>query len=148
MRRLAVTVVLALAAPISAHATITAIQVESRPTESPAPTIQPAIETERDADADNRIAERIRGIFAAIKPLHAVEVEVREGVVTLSGSVASTADAQQAGTIASRVAGVVTVDNAIERDLAVDSNLAPTIAAISDKAHNLWRMLPFGQPKA
>lgn len=41
----------------------------------------------RDSDADARIADRIRAIYAAIDGLLGVEVSVREGVVLLSGNV-------------------------------------------------------------
>ncbi|WP_245638464.1 mechanosensitive ion channel family protein [Croceicoccus bisphenolivorans] len=126
-----------------ATAAITALPApDTKETPTPPPQQAGAIETERAADADARIAERIRGIFAAIDDLRAVEVEVEQGVVRLTGSVASASDAKQAATIAARVSGVVTVDNAIERDLAVDSNLAPTVNSIAGKARDLWRMLP------
>ncbi|RVQ67847.1 mechanosensitive ion channel [Croceicoccus ponticola] len=141
MTALTLAMVTALAAPYPAWAAIAAIPDVAEETTTPTPPTA-AIETERDADADARIAERIGAIFAAIDALGAVEVEANEGVVTLTGSVASASDAKQAETIASRVAGVVTVDNAIERDLAVDRNLAPTISAIIDEARKLWRMLP------
>ena len=133
--------VFALALPAAAHAAIPELTGQPAAEES-APADQPAIETDRAADADIRIAERIRAIFAAIDALDAVSVEVEEGVVTLSGSVASATKADQAETIAGRVAGVVTVNNEIERDLAVDRNLAPTVSAIGDEARNVWRMLP------
>ncbi len=131
----------ALVSPVAAHGAIAELTGEpaTEGTSAPEPA---AIETERADDADARIAERIKAIFAAIDALDAVEVEVQEGVVTLSGNVASATKAEQAETIAGRVAGVVTVNNEIERDLAVDRNLAPTVSAIGDQARNLWRMLP------
>ncbi|WP_239806311.1 mechanosensitive ion channel family protein [Croceicoccus hydrothermalis] len=100
------------------------------------------IEAEQGAEQDIRIAARIRNIFAAIEPLANVGVEVEQGVVTLTGNVAQAEAAQQAEDIASRVTGVVTVSNRIERDLAVNSNLAPTLGGIVDEARGLVRMLP------
>lgn len=133
---------LALLLPAQAHPAITALPGSGEtPSESVAAQ-QPAIETDRAANVDDRIAERIRAIFAAIDQLGAVRIEVEQGVVTLSGSVAAAPDANQAEAIASRVSGVVTVENRIERDLAVDSNLAPTIASIVDGARAVWRMMP------
>ncbi|AKM08774.1 mechanosensitive ion channel family protein [Croceicoccus naphthovorans] len=119
---------------------LTTAPESTEPTEDPA--TGAAIETDRDAGADKRIANRIRAIFAAIEGLRTVEVDVREGVVSLSGSVASASAADQAETIASRVAGVVTVNNSIERDLDVGSNLAPTVNTITGEATRLWRSLP------
>ena len=69
---------------------------------------------------DARIAQRIRAIFAQIDSLHPVGVTVRSGVVTLTGTVASPAESERAAAIAERVAGVVTVQNRIDRDLAVE----------------------------
>jgi len=135
-------ILLAFLFPGSAHAATAILGQPAAAPETSAPSDAPAIETEREADADARIAERIRAIFAAIEPLRSVDVAVDAGVVSLSGSVRSAADARQAETIASRVAGVVTVNNAIERDLAVDSNLSPAISAIVEGGRNIWRMLP------
>ena len=131
------------AAGTPALSAVTALTGDTAEESAAPPAPQSAeIETIREDDADSRIAARIRAIFAAIDDLSEVEVEVTEGVVTLTGSVASTSDAAQAETIASRVSGVVTIDNAIERDLAVDSNLAPTVNSIVNQARNVWRMLP------
>ena len=79
----------------------------------------PTIEAEQGSGDDGRIAERIRGIFAELPRLAEIEVEVSEGVVTLSGTVSDIADRQRAAAIASRVAGVATVENAIVRDTSV-----------------------------
>jgi small conductance mechanosensitive channel len=114
--------------------------------DAPAETVEPAatgaIEAERDANEDERIAERIRGIFAAIAALSHIEVTVQQGVVTLTGTVASPEQVEQAGAIAGRVAGVVTVDNQIERDVAVSSNVAPAIENIVSQSRGVLRALP------
>ncbi len=104
-------------------------------------TASPAIEAERDAGEDQRIAQRISGIFAAIDGLSGVSVEVEEGVVTLSGTAGADQSAQ-ADDIAGRVAGVVTVDNNIERDVAVSSNITPALQSIIGEARNLLRLSP------
>ena len=63
------------------------------------------IEAARDPAADADIAERIRGIFSEIPSLAAITVEVRQGVVTLSGEVANDAAAERAVRLASRLTG-------------------------------------------
>lgn len=93
-------------------------------------------------ESDRRIAVGLRNILAQIDGLEEVDVTVRSGVVTLTGSVANQADREQAATIARRVAGVVTVDNAIERTFEVDSNLSPAIEALKDDLRSLFRSLP------
>ena len=101
-----------------------------------------AIEAERDANEDTRIAERIRGIFAAIDALSRVQVAVEQGVVTLTGTVAQPEQVDQAAAIAGRVAGVVTVDNQVQRDVAVTTNIAPAVETIVGQARGLLRALP------
>ncbi len=62
--------------------------------------------------------------------------------MTLSGTVPRAADIDRAEAIASRVVGVVTVQNDLTRDLDVDTNLVPVISQIGDKARSLIGALP------
>ncbi|MGE0180479.1 MAG: mechanosensitive ion channel domain-containing protein [Sphingomonas sp.] len=102
----------------------------------------PAIETRVSAEGDAEIAGRIRSIFGQIPALRGVDVRASAGVVTLSGSVPDAADVERAATIASRVAGVVTVENGLTRDLAVDSNLAPALGNLREDLQHVVRALP------
>ncbi|MDT0574584.1 mechanosensitive ion channel family protein [Croceicoccus sp. F390] len=102
----------------------------------------PRIEAKQDKSDDIEIARRIRNIFSAIGSLSQVQVKVEEGVVTLTGSVSQADDRKEAEAIATRVNGVVTVANQIERDLDVGSNLAPTIGNMVDQTRNVVRSLP------
>ena len=145
MRRL----ISALAAPLLLLVTLpaSASAILAGTADAPAPQAEEpaatgAIEAERDANADTRIAERIRGIFAAIDALSRVQVAVEQGVVTLTGTVAQPEQVEQAAAIAGRVSGVVTVDNRIERDVAVSTNLAPAVETIASQARGLLRALP------
>ncbi len=126
--------------PASAAAILGAAAEE--PAAEAEPAVTGAIEAERDANEDQRIAERIRGIFAAIDSLSHIEVAVEQGVVSLSGTVAQPEQVEQAAAIAGRVAGVVTVDNRIERDVAVSTNIAPAVDNIVAQSKGLVRMLP------
>jgi small-conductance mechanosensitive channel len=83
-----------------------------------------AIAQAQEAGDDDRIADRIAGIFAQLPAFSKVEVSVSEGVVTLSGIVPDAAAIARAEAIAGRVSGVVTVTNALERDLSVESGLS------------------------
>ncbi len=107
---------------------------------SPAPQTN-TIEAERDAGSDQRIEQRIGGIFAEIPRLADVSVAVSEGVVVLTGTVSERDDIARAEAIASRVSGVVTVENAIERDVSVGQQLAG-IGSLSSKIDGFVRMLP------
>lgn len=92
--------------------------------------------------SDREIAAGLDEIFAQIDGLSDVDVSVRSGVVTLTGSVAAQADRERAAQIARRVGGVVTVENAIERTFEVDTNLAAASGSLRDDARSLVRSLP------
>ena len=80
--------------PASAAAILGAAAEE--PAAEAEPAVTGAIEAERDANEDQRIAERIRGIFAAIDSLSHIEVSVEQGVVSLRGTVAQPEQVEQA----------------------------------------------------
>lgn len=101
-----------------------------------------AIATEVSATGDAEISNRIRSIFGQIPALREINVTASSGVVTLRGSVPDSADIDRAEAIASRVAGVVTVENEVTRDLAVDSNLAPALGNLGNDARGLVHALP------
>ena len=109
---------------------------------TPVEPAQAAIETRLPATSDTDITKRIRGIFAQIEALREIEVRTSAGVVTLSGTVPNAHDPARAEAIASRVAGVVTVENAVARNLAVDSNLTPALGQFGEDMQGLIRALP------
>lgn len=116
--------------------------VPSIATPSPEPEVpEQIIAATRDAGEDERIAERISGIFAELPSYSTVTVEVNEGVVTLTGEVPDPAVIDRAGKIASRVSGVVTVRNRLERDLSVQENLS-VLGQSWDLVKNLLKALP------
>jgi small-conductance mechanosensitive channel len=102
----------------------------------------PAIQTPPPAASDADIATRITDIFAEIDSLRRVKVEVNHGVVTLSGDVSSTAADTRAEELALRVNGVVTVENKIERRLAVDDTTGSLFGDSSGRLQKVYRALP------
>jgi len=108
--------------------------------EGTAPT--PAIATKANATDDADIAFRIRSIFSEIAALRAVGVKVSAGVVTLSGTVPAADDRGRAEAIASRVAGVVTVQNDVTRNLDVGTKVAPAIGQFGQELSGFVRALP------
>ena len=92
--------------------------------------------------ADENLKRRIESIFSEIEELVGIEAVVNEGVVTLRGSVANEAQAQRAVTLASRVAGVVTVQEEIERTLGVAENISPLVESLNQKLAQWVRALP------
>lgn len=119
-----------------------ALPVPQPSAEAPAQPAETAIAARADAGSDADIRYRIRSIFSEIAGLRAVQVRVSAGVVTLSGTVATTEDVERAAAIAGRVAGVVTVQNDLRRDLDVDTNLSPALDKFSDDVRGLVRGLP------
>ncbi len=66
---------------------------------------------------------------------------MKQGVVTLSGKVASAEDKARAEAIASRVSGVVTVENGIGRDTSLDSATAG-VRQVTTQFAGFFAMLP------
>jgi small-conductance mechanosensitive channel len=111
------------------------------PAQESAPIAEPTIAQAQDAGDDERIAERIEGIFGELPAFEAVGVEVNEGVVSLSGTVPDADTIARAEAIAGRVSGVVTVENSIERDLSVERNLS-ILGKASEMAESAIAALP------
>ena len=103
---------------------------------------EPIIATRTVATESRDIAQRIREIYSEIEPLRGVEVRVSAGVVTLSGTVAGADDIKRAEAIASRVSGVVTVQNDLQRNLELTTNFMPTLGQFKTDLKGLLRALP------
>lgn len=95
-----------------------------------------------NASTDEAIQGRIEAIYSQIKELDGIEVRVREGVVSLSGIASNDAHASQAIDLAGRLAGVVTVQDNVERTLDLEDNLAPIIDRLAATTSRWSRALP------
>ncbi|WP_243453458.1 mechanosensitive ion channel family protein [Polymorphobacter multimanifer] len=139
LRRMALAMV--LAAPVVAQPT------DGLPTIAPpAPVVESPLEARataaEEAGNDRNTAQRMANIFGEIEGLHGVGIRVQSGVVTLTGTVTSQADRERAEAIAARFAGVVTVENAIDRTFEVDSNLSPVLEKFVDDLRRMARAVP------
>lgn len=130
---------LAISAPV--HAQLPELDQPSEEASPEAPAPAQTIATTQDSGADAKIAERIAGIFAELPAFSSVSVAAAQGVVTLSGEVPQQADIARAEAIASRVSGVVTVENRLERDLSISSE-SGGIATLADRWDGLVKLLP------
>ncbi|MEM5515425.1 mechanosensitive ion channel domain-containing protein [Henriciella sp. AS95] len=92
--------------------------------------------------SDSAIAARLSDIFSEIRGLEDIVIEVNAGVVSLSGTVSQQGDGVRAVAIASRLEGVVTVEDAVERSLAVETSLSPAIANLENSLRRGWEALP------
>ncbi len=121
-------------------AAVPAIQSHAQaPAEQPAAQI---VQTASDAPDDAAIESRISAIFSEIDSLKSVEVDVREGVVTLSGGVSNSAAATRAIDIAGRLVGVVTVEDKIDRTLDIEGNVSPLVDTLNSRLKSYYRALP------
>ncbi|MEE4207799.1 MAG: BON domain-containing protein, partial [Parvularcula sp.] len=127
----------ALPSPARAQFEAEPVAAEAEPSDP-----EPVIEAEAEGPSDATIAQRLSGIFAEIEPLSGVAVEVRSGVVTLSGTVTTNADIERAERIAQRVSGVVTVENDLRRNLEVSDNLDPLAGQVTDRLEEIRSGLP------
>lgn len=99
-----------------------------------------SIDATPSAGEDAAIARRLSDIYANVPSLADVEVEVSEGVVTLSG-LAPDADAvSRAEAIASGVEGVVTIENEVARDVSVSFD--GQVDGLQELAGSFLQMLP------
>ena len=135
--RLLIAALLWVSMPAAAQESALAV-AEKTPASAPVT----AIATRTAAGDSTEIAGRIRSIFAEIAPLRSVQVHVSAGVVTLDGTVPGADDVARAEAIAARVAGVVTVQNDLTRDLKVDTNLTPALGQFGKDLRGLVQALP------
>lgn len=111
------------------------------PENSPAAAETQAIGQSQAAGEDTRIARRIEGIFAELPTFAGVAVEVDDGVVTLTGTVAEQADIARAESIAGRIQGVATIENRLQRDRSVASGLG-TLEQLTERVRGWLDILP------
>ena len=100
------------------------------------------IETRPTPLKDNDIQQRISGIFSEVDGLHAVNVSVTQGVVTLTGETPNEKKAQQAINLTNRLTDVVTVEDRINRTLDVQDNVTTVYQGLENQVRTLIRALP------
>jgi small-conductance mechanosensitive channel len=95
-----------------------------------------------DAPADDAIERRLRSIFAALPGFEGVQVDVAEGVVSLTGQTRDRDQIGQAAALAERLSGVVAVDNQLAADVSVDRRLQPAFARARELTEQSIALLP------
>lgn len=106
------------------------------------PRTEASIAVDSRAKGDTRIRTRLEELFATIEGLGAVAVEVRSGVVALSGEVSSNAVHDQALRLARRVEGVVEVRDQIVESRDLRKRLTQTRDRILTQLLNFVTYLP------
>jgi len=94
------------------------------------------------AAEDLKIEARLATIFNQNEGFKDIQVDVMAGIVTLSGSVPNDVIARNALELAGGVDGVLTVNDEINRTLALSENLSPMLATFKSTIAGFIRALP------
>jgi small conductance mechanosensitive channel len=95
-----------------------------------------------DEVSDRAIAQRLRSVLSAIDELAATGIEVRDGVVHLTGEVAAESMRNRAEELTEKVPGVLYVDNDLQVATEVGDRLEPTLGRVRQRLDWLIDMLP------
>lgn len=140
MRQAPVTAVIcALALCLSTSAAATTPFPTSPVAEEPEPG---TIDVGEDVSSDDAIAVRLREVYRHLPNLERVQVEVRSGVVVLTGAAPNPTAIQRAEDIARRVDGVVAVRNEIAADEDVSVRLQPAIDTLRQGLRGATALIP------
>lgn len=122
------------------------ILLQASPLADP-PTPPPAIPDSAAIDpttspADEKIAQRLTDIFSQIGDLDSVTVEVRSGVVTLTGSVPGKQSAEESLALAGKIDGVVYVRDRLEEATEVSARVSPALKKLREIGTRTRALLP------
>nr|WP_272212232.1 mechanosensitive ion channel family protein [Marinicella sp. W31]MDC2878143.1 mechanosensitive ion channel family protein [Marinicella sp. W31] len=98
--------------------------------------------TGMQGSSDAAIAARLGGIFDQIDGLESVDATVRSGVVSLRGKVQEARFSTRAAELATRVDGVVAVNNEIVEETSVAERLVPVFERLEARSFQALSYLP------
>ena len=96
----------------------------------------------KENPGDEQIQERLEKIFSAVDSLQKIEVKVEEGVTTLSGVAANATASAEARKLASKMEGVIYVNDEMDEDVEVQSRLLPSWDRMRHLGERSLRKLP------
>jgi small conductance mechanosensitive channel len=111
------------------------------PPEQPEPPGRP-IELRAAPEIDRVIEQRLRAIYSEMASLQDVDVEVRAGVVHLSGKVQSMEAAREAKAIAERVDRVAAVTSDVRQEAQISRRLVPVVEQMGTRMKGWLSYLP------
>lgn len=120
---------------LSAAAQIPGLPQAASPPAAEGPS-QP-VEVETSPEEDRAIEARLEEIYSSLAALQGIEVEVRSGVVHLSGEVLSGEGAEQAVTIARQLRGVVEVEDELTEVRDLDRRLGMAVESLRERLTGL-----------
>ena len=101
-----------------------------------------AVSDPASASHDESAQVRLTAIFQNVPDMADIQVTVRDGVVRLTGQALDLGTAESAEALASKMPGVVYVDNNVQVSREVERRLAPVIDNTLKKLWGLWLALP------
>ncbi len=101
-----------------------------------------SIDVRTDAVSDDNIRKRLNGIYSELETLEGIEVQVSNGIVTLTGTVSSSQTDVRATEIADQVDGVIEVVD----DLTIDTNVGRRIETTVDRLRAIFASLVASLP--
>ena len=100
------------------------------------------IEVGTGAISDEAIAQRIGDILSELDGYDRVEIAVAEGIVTLSGAVIDGEQRAELSQIATRVEGVIAVQNETNVSGTLEERLEPAVDRIAERGRNILANAP------
>ncbi len=120
-----------------------ALSAQAQVPDAPAePEAQEGAEIRVESPQDEAIENRITTVLEAIEGLEETEVSVTAGVTTISGTVPNARTRRAILDLASRVEGVIFVQDRLEEDVELSSRLLPTTRRFQDMGINALRLMP------
>ncbi len=96
----------------------------------------------QDVPKDTAIQQRLAAVLAEIDGLHDIRIDVRSGVVTLSGAVPNARSAREALEIARRTEGVLFVEDRLDEEIDLEARLRPAAQRFRELGSSALRILP------
>ncbi len=91
---------------------------------------------------DEALEDRIQAVFSQVEEFENIEVQVRAGVVRLTGTAVRSSTVENAEALASGFDGVLYVDNAIEEETDVGTRVSPALEKLQDYFNRAVAQLP------
>ncbi len=95
-----------------------------------------------DVPSDAAIGKRLRAVLAALDEGAGIAVDVKQGVVTLRGSVPNARSAREVEGIANRVEGVIHVQSRLTEETDVSARVRPATRKFQEMGTAALQMLP------
>ena len=102
----------------------------------------PAPKAEAPSQTDLNIQKQVRSVFGEIDDFRNIFVTVKGGVVTIKGRVLELDQVTRAEELASKIPGVVTINNKVDVETSVEKRITPALERFFDRVTQIVGLLP------